>query len=714
MTTAGELDRALHERYRLERELGQGGMATVYLALDRKHDRQVALKVLRPELAASLGPERFLREIHIAARLQHPHILPIFDSGESAGRLWYTMPYVEGPSLRDRLREGRVPLDEALRLAREVALALDHAHRRGVIHRDVKPENILLSEGHALVADFGIARAVNQDGEALTRTGIALGTPLYMSPEQASADAADARSDLYSVACTLYEMLTGAPPFAGETPQAVMVKRFTQPAPSARTVRPDLPAGLDRALTRALERDPADRFATLAEFAAALEPGGSPPAGGPRGARSIAVLPFATQGDDAETAYFGDAMADEILNALAKVTALRVASRTSSFAFKGRNEDIAEIARRLRVTAVLEGSVRRAGNRIRVGAQLVDAEEGFQLWSERYDRELADVFAIQDEIAASIVAALRVVLTERERAALPVERTDLRAYEYYLRGRELAHRVRRESWEGALRMFEQAVAIDPAYARAYAGIADCYTWIHMYYQPTEATLRQAHEASRRALELDPNSAEAHASRGFALSLDKRYDEARAELARAIELSPTLYEAHYLSGRVSWAEGKPEEAERHFREAAAVRPDDFQAVSLLGTVYDQLSQPERAHEAYRQTVERARRHLELYPGEARARYHGAIALRRLGEDAEARVWADRALATAGDDSSACYNLGCFYALGGEPDRAFECLERAVACGYSHREWLEHDSDLETLRGDLRWPALLARFPEPGDT
>ena len=469
-----------------------------------------------------------------------------------------------------------------------MALALDHAHRRGVIHRDVKPENILLSEGHALVADFGIARALNQDGETLTRTGIALGTPAYMSPEQASADAADARSDLYSLGCDPVRDAHRSAALrrgdaAGGDAEAVHPAPPRRPGPSGPTCRPGWTA---RSLARW----------------SAIPPTGSPPwpssprrssrerrrrPAGRAAPASIAVLPFATLGADPETAYFGDAMADEILNALAKVTALRVASRTSSFAFKGRNEDIAEIARRLRVTAVLEGSVRRAGNRIRVSAQLVDAEEGFQLWSERYDRELADVFAIQDEIAASIVAALRVVLTERERAALPVERTDLRAYEYYLRGRQLAHRVRRESWEGALRMFEQAVAIDPAYARAYAGIADCYTWIHMYYQPTEATLRQADEASRRALELDPDSAEAHASRGFALSLGKRYEEARAELARAIELSPTLYEAHYLSGRVCWAEGKPEEAERHFQEAAAVRPDDYQAIALLGSVYDQL-------------------------------------------------------------------------------------------------------------------------------
>ena len=709
-----ELEASLRERYLIERELGQGGMATVYLARDRKHDRLVALKVLRPELAASLGPERFLREIRLAAGLQHPHILPIFDSGEAAGRLWYTMPFVEGPSLRDRLREqSPLPIDEAVRIVREVAVALDHAHRRGVVHRDIKPENILLSEGQALVADFGIARAIGAAaGDTLTQVGVAIGTPMYMSPEQASGDMADARSDLYSLGCTLYELLVGTAPFTGATPQAVVVKQFTESAPSLRAGRPDAPVELDRAVARALERDPEDRYASLAEFATVLETGvGARSSSAPPG-RSIAVLPFVNMSADAETEFFADGMAEEILNALSKVTALRVASRTSSFAFKGRNEDIAEIGRRLRATSVLEGSVRRAGTRIRVTAQLVDAREGFHLWSERYDRELADVFAIQDEIAASIVGALRVVLTDREREALPVERADVRAYEYYLRGRQLAHQVRRESYEGAIRMYERAVEIDPTYARAYAGIADCHAWLHMYYEATDETLRRADAASRRALELDPGSAEAHASRGFALSLSRRYEEARAELATAVGLSPGLFEAHYLYGRVCWAEGRLEEAARHFEDAAAAQPDDYQAVSMLATVWDGLGTTEQATPHHRRAVERARRHLELYPTDARALYHGAIGLRRGGEDAEAREWAERAVALVTDDSSAFYNLGCFYALGGEIDRAFECLGRAVDCGYAHREWLEHDADLDGLHADRRWVELLTRFPVAG--
>jgi adenylate cyclase len=283
----------------------------------------------------------------------------------------------------------------------------------------------------------------------------------------------------------------------------------------------------------------------------------------------------------------------------------------------------------------------------------------------------------------------------------------MRAYEYYLRGRQLAHQARRESLDAALRMFGRAVEIDPTYARAVAAAADCHSWLYMYHDATDARLGLADEASRRALELDPESGEAHASRGFVLSLSRRYDEACAELTRAVELSPTLFEAHYLFGRVSWAMGRLEDAARHFEQAAAVRPEDFQTLMLLITVY-QAIEPARALEAARRAVANVREHLELYPTDMRARYHGAIALRQLGQETEARAWADRVLAAEPDDSSTYYNLGCFYALGGDADRAFDCMYRAIAKGFAHREWAANDSDLVGLHGDPRWPELLDRF------
>ncbi len=400
------LQAVLPERYTIERELGRGGMATVFLAQDRKHHRAVALKVLSPDLAAALGTDRFLREIAFAAGLTHPHILPLHDSGEAGGLLYYVMPYVEGESLRGRLiRERQLSFEDALRIASQVADALDYAHGRDVVHRDIKPENILFESGHAVVSDFGIARAIKvaDEGRA-TGTGIAVGTPGYMSPEQAQGiDQLDGRSDLYSLGCVLYEMLAGEPPFTGRS--------------ILRTVRDTVPDWLEQTVTRALAKIPADRFATAAEFIAGL----SKPltitlaeaASAPAPEHSIAVLPFVNLSADPENGYFCDGMTEEILNALSAVPLLRVAARTSSFAFKDVTEHVRTIGERLGVRAVLEGSVRRADTKLRVTAQLINVADGFHLWSHTYEREMKDVFAVQDEIARAIVHALKGKLESR-------------------------------------------------------------------------------------------------------------------------------------------------------------------------------------------------------------------------------------------------------------------------------------------------------------
>ncbi|PYP40669.1 MAG: hypothetical protein DMD43_08065, partial [Gemmatimonadetes bacterium] len=477
------LETALAGRYTVEREVGRGGMATVYLAQDRKHRRQVAVKILHPHIAAHLGTDRFLREIDIAARLSHPHILTLIDSGEADGLLFYIMPFVQGESLRDRMsRSGRLPVDEALQIARHVAQALGYAHQHGVVHRDIKPENVMLYEGEAMVTDFGIAKAVSAAGsDNITQTGSTVGTPAYMSPEQASGESdLDGRSDLYSLGCMVYEMLAGAPPFAGSNPQAVIMKRFSEKPASLRAACPGLPESVERAVMKALERRPEDRFATTMEFAQAIAVAGitTPPGRvaatavtptATRAAKSIAVLPFTDMSAEKDQEYFTDGIAEEIINALTKIQALRVASRSSAFAFKGKSQDIREVGEKLGVNTVLEGSVRKAGSRIRITAQLVNVGDGYHLWSDRYDRELADVFAVQDEIADNIVKALRVVLSDDEKRALEQARPEnIQAYEYYLRGRQYFHQGREKSLQFARRMFQRAIEIDPGFARAWA------------------------------------------------------------------------------------------------------------------------------------------------------------------------------------------------------------------------------------------------------
>ena len=555
---------ALEDRYRIERELGAGGMATVYLARDLKHDRDVAIKVMRADLAESVGRDRFLREIQIAARLSHPHILPLHDSGEADGALFYVMPNVEGQSLRDRMNAaGKLPVAEAVRIAQEVAGALDYAHRHDVIHRDIKPENIMLQDGHALVADFGIGKAVSDAGsDTLTQAGISVGTPAYMSPEQAVGESIDGRSDLYALGCVLYEMLVGEPPFTGPNAQAVIAKRFVQTPADVQALREGVPRPVARALQTALQRTPIDRFETGALFAAALaeveSTSSATRAAAPE--KSLAVLPFASLSRDADDEMFADGVTEEILNALAQIPGLRVAGRSSSFSFKGKNEDLRSVGAKLGVATVLEGTLRRSGTRLRITVQLVDAVDGYQLWSDRYDRVIEDVFAVQDEIAATIADRLRLTLGRDRGATGRAPTKNLAAYELYLKGRALLYR-RGPAIPKAIECFEQAVALDANYAQAWAGLADGLTVsAHGGVAPGYELMPRALAAARRAVALDDDLAEGHCALACATMLYERNDAlATQEFERALALNPSYPQAlgWYGLWHLQWVMGRPD-------------------------------------------------------------------------------------------------------------------------------------------------------------
>ena len=712
-----QLTEMLKGRYRIERELGRGGMATVYLAEDLRHGRDVAVKVLHSELASAVGADRFLREIRLAARLNHPRILPLFDSGEAGGFLYYVMPYVEGESLRDRLnRDHQLTLEEAADVTRSVAAALDYAHRHKIVHRDIKPENIMLHEGEALVMDFGIAKALTLAGsDTLTQVGMVVGTPAYVSPEQAAGEIdIDGRSDQYSLGCVLFEMLSGERPFNGPTAQAVLNKRFSEPVPSLSALMDGVPEETEAALAKAMSKDPAARFQTSTAFAKAIVP---PQVTTPttvtvpegvQAVKSIAVLPFTNMSADPENEYFTDGMAEEIINALSKIKSLGVASRTSTFAFKGTTEDIREIGKKLEVSAVLEGSVRKMGTKIRVTAQLINVANGLQLWSDKYDRELEDVFAIQDEIAQNIVKALRVVISEDEKRAIEKNPTEnVEAYDYYLRGRKFFHQNRRTSLEFARKMFTRAIEVDPNYARAYAGIADCCSILYMYFDARESNLKQADKASQTALDLDPDLAEAHSARGLSYSLSKRYEQAHKEFEIAMKLDPKLYEAPYFYGRACLAQGHASEAAPLFELAAKLRPEDYHATTFLASAYTAQGRIGEASKASHRAVKAIEKWLDINPDDARALNIGATIWSNLGETDKALDWAKRSLDIDPEDPQLLYNVACVYAIEGRKDDALQCLELAIDKGYGHREWIEHDSDLNSLRTDKRFQALLER-------
>jgi TolB-like protein/Flp pilus assembly protein TadD len=409
---------------------------------------------------------------------------------------------------------------------------------------------------------------------------------------------------------------------------------------------------------------------------------------------------------DKENEYFSDGLAEELINALSHVGGLHVASRTSAFAFKGKSEDVRKIGEQLNVRTVLEGSVRKAGSRLRISAQLVNVADGYQLWSETYNRQLEDVFAIQDEIAQSITQALRVILSEKEKRALEKPPTaNVRAYDFYLRGRQFFHQWRRTSLVRAQEMFRHAIVLDPGYAQAYAGLADCCAHLYTYWGCRPEHLAQADEASRKALELGPELAEAHTARGRAVSLSKRYDEAGREFETAIRLNPNLFETYFFYARLCRETGKLAEAVRLFEQASRLNPTEYQAPLALANVFASMGRKEESAAAYRRSLELAEKHLESHPDDARALYLGAIACCRLGDRERGLEWAGRALTMDPDEPMTLYNVTCVYALAGQTEEALDCLAKAIARGYSLKAWIEHDSDLVSLHGHPRFQALL---------
>jgi len=752
-------------------------MAVVFLARDPRHDRAVAIKVLRDEIAAALGADRFLREIQIAAKLHHPHILPLYDSGAAGDLLYYVMPYVEGESLRQRLdRETQLPLDDALAITRQVAGALAYAHRHDVVHRDIKPENILLESGEAVVADFGIARAITAaGGDNLTQTGVVIGTPLYMSPEQASAGGAiDGRSDVYSLACVLYEMLAGHPPFSGGTAQAILARHALDPVPPLRTARGTVSGAVEQALDRALAKSPADRYATALQFGEALGGSGrsgvSPANGGSRRLRatlalglglaalgtglalrrpwrhvpqtvvtapaytaSVAVLPFETIGGGQQDEYFSDGMTDEIITQLAQIRDLKVISRTSVVALKGSHLTLSRIADTLGVDHVLEGSARRAGGRVRVNAQLIAAKTDAHLWAKTYERDLKDVFRVQEEIAGDVSKAL-LASVQGLRPMGTASRTERpAAYDAYLRGTYWRQLRTREGLLRAMQAFEEALAIDSAYAPAYAGLSSSLSLFINFQHPGGpepiSALARAIVLADRAIALDPGLAEGFTARGFALANGAviSSDTALRDLARAVALRPNSGEVHgFYAGALSDA-GRDAEAIAEAQTATDLDPlapgfhIALSSAALAARRYDvALREVRRAAVMVKAPLRNRNEGLVLLllgrPAECLAldlsnlAYLKAMCLEALGRHRESVAVADSLVAAVQAGRStwpAPEGLGMYYAWVGDVDASLHWYEAAPRVV---RPSLVRSGLFDRVRTDARFRAGITRLTE----
>ncbi len=700
---ASRLSAALADRYRLERELGQGGMATVYLAEDLRHHRKVAVKVLRPELAAVLGAERFVAEIKVTANLQHPNLLPLFDSGAADGFLYYVMPYVEGETLRARLeRERQLPVDDVTRLVTLLANALDYAHAQGVIHRDLKPENILLQAGQPIIADFGIALAVAQaGGSRVTETGLSLGTPHYMSPEQGSGERTlDAKSDQYALAAVTYEMLSGEPPHTGPTAQAIIARLMSETPRSLRATRPAVSPGVDAAVQRALSKTPADRFATCGAFATALVAGGSAPAsgsvasrltlariaagiavvvvvlgvvgfgiyqrGGSRTLDSIAVLPFDIRTTDPDGDYISDGITQSISNSLTGLPGLRVIPVSVGREYKGKGMTSQQVGEKLGVAAILTGRVTHRGDSLGVDVELADIREGRLIWGERFDRPLADLLTIQGQIATGVSQRLTSRSGDDQQRLRRGSTDNPQAYQFYLKGMYFTAKFTSDGFDRGRAFFQQALAIDSNYALAWDGLAWNYITAGDWFIPPREAGPQARAAAGRALAIDSTLATAH----LALALvahwyDWDWPAAERGFSRAIAMDPANarprdYHAWFLVSM-----GRYDEAVAEAERAQQLDPVSVEASQVLGMVLV------LAHR-YEQAITQLRAALDLDPSYFYAEDFLGRAYEQTNRMAEAIAAYQRAVDLDRDNAENWSNLGHAYAVSGSPAKARQII------------------------------------------
>ncbi len=754
---------ALAQQYEVIREIGRGGMATVYLANDRRHSRRVALKVMHPELAATVGADRFEREIRIAAGLTHPNILALHDSGEASGILFYAMPYIEGESLRRRLdRAHDLPINEAIAIARGVADALGHAHALGFIHRDVKPENILLAGDHPLLADFGIARAMGVGTtQEITESGHSVGSPLYMSPEQAAAEGSvDGRADLYSLGCVLFEMLVGTPPYSGHSAMRLMSEHTIAPIPQARVMRGDVSKALEAVVTRALAKSPDDRFPSALAFLTALDVAMRPidarnsastsasralaEISGPdwvtpvkraessAPVSSLAVLPFIDLSEAKNQEFLCDGMMEDLRATLSRLPGFRVASRTSAMMYKGRAVDVRTIGRELDVAAVLEGTVQRIGNQLRISAALIGTADGFQLWSETFDRDATDIFTVQNDIARSVAESLSVTLSRLPSVA-PRNTPNVEAYQLYLRGRHFWGRRQADGLQKAIECYRQALELDPLYVMPYVGLADAFNSFGAYeHLPPKDAFPKVIAAAERALSLDPTLAEAHTALGCArahyswnwreaeesfrqalalnpqyslahayyalmLSACGRHDRARDAVARAQQLDPLSPIYGALVGWVAYFARRNDDAIHQFRLSIEMEPSYRVTHSLLGFAYLAANRPDDALEQFAA--------LRDYPTALGGLGHTYALLGR--RDDALGVLAEMDRRAEGNYVSA-YNRSLVHLGLGDRETALAWLERAADERTYLMSYMAVTSILDPLRDDPRFAALQERM------